>query len=103
MGEPEAAAGFRAAAHDCLAGFAGWTAARWRTDGDRVYDLVQRLANLAADSVDRPRRQVPRLDNPFGLADQFAVIARDLEVSAAGRGPGTFTAATDQMRQLLSR
>jgi len=103
VGEPEAAADFRAAAHDCLAGFAGWTEARWRADGQRVYDLVQRLADLTADSAGRPRRRVPRLDNPFGLADQFAVVAHDLEVSAVGRGPATYAGAAAQVRQLLSR
>jgi hypothetical protein len=74
-----------------------WPASRWaaglRTGppapgpavasrGDRVHALVQRLADLAADTEGRPRRPVPRLGD-LVLADQARVMANDLLACAA--------------------
>jgi hypothetical protein len=44
---------------------------------DAVRDLVQRLADLAADVAAHPRRAVPRLADQ-AVGDQLAVCGRDL-------------------------
>jgi hypothetical protein len=63
-----------------------WTPPRWRaasgvfgrTRADLVHDLVQRIADLAADAEGQPRRTVPRLENDLALPDQLVVVTRDL-------------------------
>jgi len=64
---------------------APWTPPRWaaatasgRTRAEEAYDLVQRMAELAADAEGQPRRTVPRLTSEVTLADQLRVVAGDL-------------------------
>jgi hypothetical protein len=60
-----------------------WEAPRWAIGGraDRVHDLVQRLADRAADAEGEPRRPVPRLADP-ALPDQLRVVVADLRAAA---------------------
>jgi hypothetical protein len=72
----------------------GWNAARWnaRTSsppgldatapvrGEVARHLIQRLADLAADMEDRPRRTVPVLEAENGYADQIMVLGHDVVV-----------------------
>ncbi|GAA1816344.1 hypothetical protein HC028_10260 [Planosporangium flavigriseum] len=66
-----------------------WTPPRWAasaasgagTRADVMYALLQRLADLAADTEGQPHRVVPRLDNLLGLPDQLRVIVTDLVVA----------------------
>lgn len=62
-----------------------WTASRWAAElsagvsrADAAYDLVQRIADLAADTEGTPHRQVPRLPNDLALGDQLRVVVADL-------------------------
>lgn len=77
-----------------------WEAPRWRADGrgDRVYALVQRLADLGADAEGRPHRVVPR-ESDLVLPDQLRVVADDL--LATGRADDTALAAVDAVRASL--
>jgi regulator of protease activity HflC (stomatin/prohibitin superfamily) len=61
---------------------AHWEQARWAAAGraDRVYELVQRLADAAADAERAPRRVVPRLADQV-LPDQLRVLAADLRAA----------------------
>jgi hypothetical protein len=63
-----------------------WTPPRWaassvsspeRSRSDVVYDLVQRLAQLASDAEGQPSRAVPRLPDHV-LPDQVRVLVADL-------------------------
>lgn len=63
-----------------------WTPPRWaassasnpgRSRADVVYDLVERLAELAIDAEGLPRRAVPRLPDHV-LPDQVRVLVADL-------------------------
>ena len=56
-----------------------WQQSRWRKAGraDRMYALVQRLADLGADAEHRPRRPVPWVGE-LVLPDQLRVMADDL-------------------------
>ncbi|SNY28093.1 hypothetical protein [Paractinoplanes atraurantiacus] len=75
-----------------------WEAPRWRAEGrgDRVYALVQRLADLAADAEGRPRRVVPR-ESDLVLPDQLRVIADDVPAGALQEA----LAEVDAVRQSL--
>lgn len=101
-----AAVEFHAAAQRCLAQFAGWTAARWRVEGDGVHRVLQLWADYAATARQLPRREVPRLDSDFALADQLAVVSHDLEAALRGVtvevSAGIYAAATIEARQLLA-
>jgi hypothetical protein len=85
-GQPQqsAAALLRAAADRFMARAGHWTPARWArpagavTRADLVYELVQRLADLAADAEHHEHRRVPRLDNDLALPDQLRVMVLDL-------------------------
>lgn len=44
-------------------------------------ELIQRLADLAADLEGRPRRVVPGPEHDTGLCDQLAVMAADLQAA----------------------
>ena len=62
-----------------------WSPPRWaatsasgRSRADEAYDLVQQMAELAADAEGQPRRTVPRLTGEVTLADQLRVVAADL-------------------------
>ncbi len=69
-----------------------WTPARWShaappgstapaaggTRADALHDLIQRIADWAADLEGQPRRAVPRLDSDLALPDQLRVVATDL-------------------------
>lgn len=76
-----------------------WTPPRWRaassvsglSRADLVYELVQRIADLAAAAEGQPRRAVPRLDNDLALPDQLLVVTRDL--LRASPASGVVTAA----------
>ena len=77
---------------------AHWEPARWSTTlpsgetrADRVFALVQRLADRAAAAEGEPRREVPRL-GPQNLIDQVRVTAADLVL--AGADPAELAAAT---------
>lgn len=70
-----------------------WTAPRWQTAvdapgagaltrADLVHDLVQRLADLAAEAEGLPRRAVPRTDGDVSLPDQLRVVSADLVAAA---------------------
>jgi hypothetical protein len=65
---------------------AHWTPRRWEITGAApvVFDLVQRLADLAADAEGQPRRPVPRLDNDLALPDQLRVVTADLLAARPG-------------------
>jgi hypothetical protein len=58
----------------------------WRGRRDAVRDVVQRLADLAADLEEEPWRRVPRLEGDPSLADQLAVVGDDLARAAAASG-----------------
>ncbi|MGC9666754.1 hypothetical protein ACNTMW_09380 [Planosporangium sp. 12N6] len=83
-----------------------WTPPRWAassasgagTRADAMYDLIQYLADLAADAEGRPRRRVPRLDNVLALPDQLRVMAADLV--AAAPDEATLVAATARVTAL---
>jgi hypothetical protein len=71
------------------------------TGGDRVYALVQRLADLAADAEHQPRRPVPRVGD-LVLRDQLRVMSDDL--LAAGPSAEALRSATaevDAFRRIL--
>jgi len=59
-----------------------------------VHGLVQRLADIAADTEGAPRRSVPRLDNDLALPDQLRVVAADL-IAAGASEMLTHAAAAD--------
>jgi hypothetical protein len=61
--------------------------------GDRVYALVQRLADRAADTAGEPRRPVPRLAD-LVLPDQLRVIVDEL-LGADASGDTLVRAAED--------
>jgi hypothetical protein len=60
-----------------------WEQGRWwsrkggLTHGDRMYALVQRLADLGAQAEQQPQREVPR-EHDMVLPDQLRVLADDL-------------------------
>lgn len=69
-----------------------------RTRADAVYELAQRLADVAAGVENRdagrpaPRRTLPDL-GPFVVADQLAVTGADLLAAVLGRAPASSTPA----------
>lgn len=86
---------------------AHWTPARWSvapssgaagaTRAELVHALVQRIADLAAQTEGEPRRDVPRLDNDLALCDQLVVVAADL--GAARPAAEVLTEATELVGQ----
>jgi len=79
-----------------------WEQPRWSAGGraDRVYALVQSLADLAADAEGRPRRTVPR-EHDMILPDQVRVLADDLLATAKPETLAEATAAVDAVRKEL--
>jgi hypothetical protein len=79
-----------------------WEQPRWSAAGraDRVYGLVQRLADLAADVEGRPRRPVPR-EHDMILPDQVRVMADDLLAAGQVEALAEATAAVDAVRKEL--
>jgi hypothetical protein len=72
-----------------------WELPRWRGGrGDRVYALVQHLADRTADAEGRPHRPVPR-ERDVVLPDQLRVMADDL--LAAAPSTEQLTAATAEV------
>ncbi|HEU4422384.1 MAG TPA: hypothetical protein VFR67_07560 [Pilimelia sp.] len=79
-----------------------WTEERWTapaTPGgparaEVVHGLIQRLADLAADTEGEVRRPVPRLENDLALPDQLRVVAADL-IAAGASDLLTHAAAAD--------
>ena len=71
---------------DRLVGQIGhWTPPRWAASSasgpsraDLLHELIQWLADRAADAEGRPHLPVPRLDNDLALPDQLRVVAADL-------------------------
>jgi hypothetical protein len=62
-----------------------WTPPRWAASGlsgasraDLMHDLVQWMADRAAEAEGRPPIPVPRLENDLALPDQLQVVAADL-------------------------
>ncbi|GAA4205021.1 hypothetical protein [Actinocatenispora rupis] len=82
-------------------GVAHWTPSAWAAGtprrADVLHELVQRLADLGADSESRAHVPVPRLDNDLALPDQLRVVAADL--LAADPPADTRTAAHSAVRQ----
>jgi hypothetical protein len=81
---------------------ADWTPSRWAASGasgqtraERVHELVQWLADRAADAEGEPHRAVPRLDNDLALPDQLRVVAADLVAVA---DPTTAAEAAQRVR-----
>jgi hypothetical protein len=75
-----------------------WTPPRWaassrsgRSRADVFHELVQQVADRAADAEGAPRRVVPRLPSDLALPDQLRVVAADLQ--AAGDEPACAEAA----------
>ncbi len=72
---------------------AHWTPVRWTkaasdagaSRAERVHDLVQRLADAAADADGTSRHAVPRLDNDLALPDQLRVVTADVLTACAAR------------------
>jgi hypothetical protein len=62
-----------------------WEQPRWSADSrsERVFELVQRLADLAADAEGRGRRPVPRAGDLL-LPDQLRVMRDDLVAASPG-------------------
>ena len=62
-----------------------WEQPRWsaHSRSDRVFELVQRLADLAADAEGRGRRAVPRAGDLL-LPDQLRVMRDDLIAASPG-------------------
>ena len=54
-----------------------WEQPRWRSHAEAARDLVQLLADLAADAEGRARRPVPH-EHALILPDQIRVLADDL-------------------------
>jgi hypothetical protein len=79
-----------------------WEQPRWSANrrADRVYALVQLLADLTADAEGRPRRPVPR-EHDMILPDQIRVMADDLLATAVPAKLDEATAAVDAVRQQL--
>lgn len=69
--------------------------------GDALHDLVQRLADLAADAEGQPRRPVPRLASDLALPDQLRVVVHDL--LRAGPVPALLRQARDALAALEDR
>lgn len=76
-----------------------WAGPRWalsaadgRPRATVMYELVQRVADRAADAEGQPHRVVPRLDNDAALPDQLRVVTADLR--AAGPSPDVTAAVT---------
>ena len=106
MHESVAAARFRAAADRLVNRVAHWTPERWArpvgpgaTRADRVFGVVQRLADLAAEVEGGSRRGVPRLDNDLALVDQLKVLAADLVL--AGPPPAVLLAAAEAVDSVV--
>lgn len=80
-----------------------WEQPRWSTPtpagtkADLLYALVQRLADLAADAEDHPRRPVPR-EHDMILPDQLRVMADDL--LATDTSPAALAEATTAVNDL---
>jgi hypothetical protein len=69
--------------------------------GDRVYALVQRLADRVADAEGRPHLTVPRLSD-LVLPDQTRVMANDLlDCAAPDRVMDQATEDVDAVRRTL--
>jgi hypothetical protein len=69
------------------------------TRADAARDLVQRLADLAAELEGGPRRTIPRLADP-AVGDQLAVVGQDL--AAAARAAGRPEALEEPAEALLA-
>ena len=62
-----------------------WTQPRWaassrsgRSKADVAFELLQRVADLAAEAEGLEHRAVPRLDNDLAMGDQLRVLVADL-------------------------
>lgn len=65
-----------------------WSSSAW-SHGDRIavtHQILQRLADLAADAADRARISVPVL-GPHALGDQLEVLTRQATEDGADPGP----------------
>jgi hypothetical protein len=80
-----------------------WTPPRWAASSRStlLHELVQQLADRAADAEGGPRRPVPRLDNDLALPDQLRVVAADL-VRAGGADTDSVELVDRVRRALLS-
>ncbi|GAA1746204.1 hypothetical protein [Luedemannella helvata] len=80
---------------------AHWSAAQWaqRDRADKVFALVQQLADLAADAESREPRAVPRLADVV-LPDQLRVMVRDLRQAPQAQRAHA-TTAIDTLRAAL--
>jgi hypothetical protein len=89
------------AADQLLSRVAHWSASRWAVDSraDRVFALVQDLADLAADAESRDRLPVPRLAD-LVLPDQLRVMVLDLR-DAPAESRAAARAAIETLRPTL--
>jgi hypothetical protein len=75
-----------------------WEQPRWsKPRSQRMYALVQLLADLAADAEGRERRAVPRVHDMV-LPDQLRVVADDL--LAAGAPAGVLAEAAEAVERV---
>jgi hypothetical protein len=70
------------------------------TRADVAAAVVQRLADLGADTEGRPRRVVPRLEDTV-LADQLAVLADDLLRTGSPAAEAALAAELTALRAAL--
>jgi len=105
-GSPSGADELTAAVGKLVGQVSHWTPSRWAASSlsglprsDVVHDLVQWLADRAADAEGGPHREVPRLDNDLVLADQLRVVASDLV--AAGAADAEAVARVTALRRAL--
>lgn len=96
-GKPPATTASGATASGIAASGGGGVAGGAESHADRVYALVQWLADTAARAEGEARRVVPRLTDQV-LPDQLRVMADDL--IAAGAPDGIVTQATDTIEAL---
>ncbi|GAA2654897.1 hypothetical protein [Paractinoplanes durhamensis] len=76
-----------------------WEQPRWKGKAERMYGLVQLLADLGAAAEGQPRRPVPR-EHDMILADQLRVVADDLVAAApAPEVLAEAAAAVDEVRK----
>jgi hypothetical protein len=85
-----------------------WTPSRWAASSvsglpraDVVYELIQVLADRAADAEGQPRRPVPRLANDLALTAQLRVVAADLGAAADAAHLSDAAAHVNQVRRAL--
>jgi hypothetical protein len=103
---PSGAEELTAAVRKLVGQISHWTPSRWAASSasgvpraEVVHELVQWLADRAAEAEGEPRRPVPRLDNDLALTDQLRVVAADL-VASGGADAAAATRVAEIRRAL---